>query len=409
MGRVVIGALLISAPSVLRAQDSLPPPTSALIEAHARLQADSTHRPSAPAPQRLRLTFTGDINLGTSFIKGGVPSDTMPSAFARVDSLFSGDLVVGNFEGAFSDTLPAGKCGTKTNCYEFRTPRWMARRLVEAGFTHLNLANNHASDLGLQGRIETSALLDTLGLQHYGILGEITIDTVRAECEVRSAEFLDASTDTSLRTSHFAPCNSVVALIGFTTYDFAYDLLQIERAKIVVDSIARLADVVVVTFHGGTEGKAAVRVGTGMERMGGERRGDLRRFSRAVIDAGADAVVGHGPHVLRGIEFYQGRPIAYSLGNFVTWHGFNMTGVNGLTGVLQLELNRDGSFASGRFVPLRQVKWVGAVPDRTRAALAQVRRLTRLDFPRTGAVFATDGSFTAPPPPSRSVRVRRTP
>lgn len=380
------GALLLGAPSLAQAQDSVPPPSNALVEAHARLLTDSSVRPSAHPP--IRLTFTGDINLGTSLLKGGVPSDTMPSAFARVDSLFTGDLVVGNFEGAFSDTLPAAKCGTKTNCYEFRTPRWMARRLVEAGFTHLNLANNHASDLGLPGRIETSALLDTLGLQHYGILGEIAIDTVRVGGSA-----------------------TVTALIGFTTYDFAYDLLQIERAKVVVDSIAQLVDVVIVTFHGGTEGKQAIRVGTGMERMGGERRGDLRRFARAVIDAGADAVVGHGPHVLRGIEFYNGRPIAYSLGNFVTWHGFNMTGVNAFTGVLQLELNGDGSFASGRFVPLRQVKWVGAVPDRTRAALTQVRRLTRLDFPRTGAVLSADGSFTAPAqaPLQRSSRVRRAP
>jgi hypothetical protein len=114
--------------------------------------------------------------------------------------------------------------------------------------------------------------------------------------------------------------------------------------------------------------------------------------------------------VLRGIEFYQGRPIAYSMGNFVTWHGFNITGVNGLTGVLQLDLNGDGSFAHGRFVPLRQVKWVGAVPDRTRAALTQVRHLTRLDFPRTGAVFALDGTFTlpAPPPPANPHRPRLT-
>ena len=192
----------------------------------------------------------------------------------------------------------------------------------------------------------------------------------------------------------------------FTTYDFAYDLLQIDRAKVVVDSMAHLADVVIVTFHGGAEGKKAGRVSTGMERMGGEKRGDLRKFTHAVIDAGADAVVGHGPHVLRGIEFYQGRPIAYSMGNFVTWHGFNITGVNALTGVLQLELNGDGSFTHGRFVPLKQVKWVGVVPDRTRAALAQVRRLTRLDFPRTGAVFSTDGSFTAPAATPSRVRVR---
>ncbi|HVX88650.1 MAG TPA: CapA family protein [Gemmatimonadales bacterium] len=387
-----VGALTFGAPSLTRAQDSTPP-SPALIQAHARILADTTARPRDRTT--VRLTFTGDINLGTSFLPNGVPPDTQASAFAQVDTLLRGDFVVGNFEGVFSDTLPAAKCGTKTNCYEFRTPRRMARRLVDAGFTHLNLANNHASDLGLEGRNETRQLLDSLGLRHYGILGEIALDSVQGLlCENGAcAPMLDRWTR--------------VAIIGFTTYDFAYDLLQVDRAKVVVDSMAKLADVVVVTFHGGTEGKKAVRVGTGMERMGGERRGDLRKFTHAVIDAGADLVVGHGPHVLRGIEFYRGRPIAYSLGNFVTWHGFNMTGVNALTGVLQVELNGDGSFAAGRFVPLRQVKWVGAVPDRSRAALTQVRRLTRLDFPRTGAVFATDGTFTAPTPrPSPRVRTR---
>lgn len=393
-----LGALLLGAPSLLHAQDSTPP-SPALIQAHERILADSTVRPRDRPT--VRLVFTGDINLGTSFLKGGVPPDTQASAFAQIDSLLRGDLVVGNFEGAFSDTLPAGKCGGISNCYEFRTPRWMVRRLVDAGFTHLNLANNHASDLGTAGRVETREVLDSAGLRHYGILGEIALDSVTGLlCEAGScAPVLDQWTR--------------VAVVGFSTYEFAYDLLQIARAKVVVDSMAKLADVVIVTFHGGTEGKSAVRVGIGMERMGGERRGDLRRFARAVIDAGADAVIGHGPHVLRGIEFYQGRPIAYSLGNFVTWHGFNMTGVNALTGVLQLELNGDGSFGSGRFIPLRQVKWVGAVPDSHRAALAQVRRLTRLDFPRTGAVIGANGALTAPPPrpeaPARRHSRRSTP
>ena len=366
-----LGALLVGAPSVLHAQDSTPPP-SALIGAQARIQ-DTVHLSTRPP---VRLTFTGDINLGTSLLKDGVPSDTLPSPFAQVDSLFTGDLVIGNFEGAFSDTLPAAKCGGRDNCYEFRTPHWMVRRLVEAGFTTLNQANNHASDLGVPGRDETRQVMDSVGIQHYGILGEIAFDTIRV-----------------------GDSSAVVAVVGFTTYDFAYDLLQIDRAKAVVDSVAHLADVVIVTFHGGAEGKKATHVKKGMDRMGGEKRGDLRRFTHAVIDAGADVVVGHGPHVLRAMEFYKGRLIAYSMGNFVTWHGFNMTGVNGLTGVLQLELNGDGSFASGRFVPLRQVKWVGAVPDRSRAALTQVRALTRTDFPATGARFAADGTISAPTPP----------
>lgn len=373
-----LGVLLAGTPSVSRAQDSLPP-SAALIQAHMRLQGSRGHLCTinaipTPCPS-VKLAFTGDINMGSSFITGGVPPDTQASAFAQVDTLLHGDLVIGNFEGAFSDTLPAGKCDGAKNCYEFRTPRWMGVRLVQAGFTHVNLANNHASDLGIAGRAETRQVLDSLGIKHYGILGEIAFDTL-------------GSGDTT----------TVVAVVGFTTYPFAYDLLQIERAKVVVDSVAHLADVVVVTFHGGKEGKQATRVAPGMEHMGGERRGDLRKFARAVIDAGADAVVGHGPHVLRGIEFYKERPIAYSLGNFVTWAGFNMTGVNALNGVLQLELEGNGSFTAGRFVSLKQVKWVGAVPDPSKSGLALVRRVTRLDFPTTGASIAADGSFKAPAP-----------
>jgi hypothetical protein len=370
-----LGALLVGAPTLVRAQERLRGP-----EGHVC----AINFIPTPCP-KVRLAFTGDINLGSDFLPNGVPPDTQASAFAQIDTLLVGDLVIGNFEGALSDTLPAGKCAGAKNCYEFRTPRRMARRLVDAGFTHMNQANNHASDLGVAGRGETAQLLDSLGITPYGILGAIAFDTLGAG-------------DTT----------TVVALLGFTTYPFAYSLLDIARAKVVVDSVAKLADVVIVTFHGGTEGKSATRVGPGMERMGGERRGELKKFARAVIDAGADAVVGHGPHVLRGIEFYKGRPIAYSLGNFVTWAGFNMTGVNALTGVLQLELEGTGRFTSGRFVPLKQVKWVGAVPDRNRAALALVRRVTRLDFPATGAVIAADGSFTQPPavrrPGGRAVR-----
>ena len=392
-----LGVLLTGTPSASHAQDSTSP-SSALVGAHARTQ--DTVRLSTRPP--VRLTFTGDINLGTSLLTGGVPSDTLPSPFAQVDSLFTGDLVIGNFEGAFSDTLPADKCAGRDNCYEFRTPHWLVRRLVEAGFTTLNQANNHASDLGVPGRDETRQVMDSVGLQHYGILGEIAFDTVRGTPCTAPEDTIGNPAPHDPRPATRDPCATIVAVVGFTTYDFAYDLLQIDRAKAVVDSVAHLADVVIVTFHGGAEGKKATHVKKGMDRMGGEKRGDLRRFTHAVIDAGADVVVGHGPHVLRAMEFYKGRPIAYSMGNFVTWHGFNMTGVNGLTGVLQLEVNGDGSFASGRFVPLRQVKWVGVVPDRSRAALAQVRSLTRTDFPATGARFAADGSITAPPPPRPS-------
>ena len=338
-----------------------------------------TYRQSA-SPGVIRLTFTGDINLGTTLLPDGVPPDSGRDLLAPVESFLTGDLVIGNFEGALSDTLPPAKCRPREkSCYTFRTPPFLAARLKDAGFTDLNLANNHSLDLGPAGRLATEAELDSLGIPHYGPLGEIAFDTLKVGDSLR-----------------------VVALVGFTTYPDAYDLLDIERSRQVVDSVRKLADVVIVTFHGGAEGDKAIRTGTGMERLGREKRGDLRQWAHAMIDAGADAVVGHGPHVLRGIEFWRGRPIAYSMGNFLTYRGFSLAGYKGITAVLHLELDPHGAFVAARLVPLRQLARVGPRPDPTRAALRLVRRVTKLDFPGTGASILPDGSLVAGPPrPSR--------
>jgi capsule synthesis protein PGA_cap len=329
----------------------------------------------------LHLVFTGDINLGTRTLEDGLPSDSGVSFFSQVDTLLRGDLVIGNFEGVLADTGESPKCRpNSTHCYAFATPTWLASRLAEAGFTHLNLANNHANDYGPDWRLHTQETLDSLGIRWYGPLEQIVIQPV----------WVDSTP-------------VMVGVVGFTTYPFAYNLLEIRRSRAVVDSIRRYVDVLVVTFHGGSEGARAVRVPVGPEKLVGEPRGNLRVWAHAVIDAGADAVVGHGPHVLRGIEFYRGKPVAYSMGNFATYRGFNLEGPLGLTGVLELRIRKDGRFDGGRLVPLRQQPGSGPAPDSTGAALKLVRRLSRLDFGPAGARFASDGVF-GPPPAARRVR-----
>jgi hypothetical protein len=237
----------------------------------------------------------------------------------------------------------------------------------------LNLANNHSNDLGGAGRGTTERILDSLGIKLYGPLGRIIVDTVRQ--------------GDSLTT---------VGLIGFTTYPFAYDLLDIERSVAVVDSVRRLVDVLVVTFHGGTEGVKALHTGEAAESLGAEPRGDLRRWARAVIDAGADAVVGHGPHVLRGMEFYRGHLIAYSLGNFLTYRGFNLAGPLGITGVLQLEFTGERTLRTARLIPMVQVPQRGPAPDPEGAAVQLVRRLSAEDFGATAAVITGSGEIKLP-------------
>ena len=120
-------------------------------------------------------------------------------------------------------------------------------------------------------------------------------------------------------------------------------------------------------------------------------------WARAVIDAGADAVVGHGPHVLRGMEFYRGRPIVYSLGNFLTYRGFNLSGPLGVTGVLQLEFGPDRRLAGVRLVPMVQRPGAGPGPDPSAEALDLVRRLSSEDFGSAAAQVDSHGVITGPP------------
>lgn len=258
-------------------------------------------------------------------------------------------------------------------CFAFRTPTYLASRLVEAGFTHLNLANNHANDLGLAGRATTESTLAALGLTTYGPLGRVSIDTVRRDGRA-----------------------TIVGLIGFATYPFAYDLLDVPSSVAVVDSVRRLVDVLVVTFHGGAEGTAAQHVGPGPEYLGREPRGDLRAWAHAVIDAGADVVVGHGPHVLRGIEFYRGRLIAYSLGNFATYRGFSVKGPLGVTGVLQLAFDAHGKLGRARLEPMRQLPQQGPRSDPVRTAIQLVRSLSAQDFGPDAARIEDNGTIRAP-------------
>jgi len=354
--------------------------------------------PPVPHPMAVRLAFVGDINLGTATLPDGVPPDSGRGLLDRARPFLTGDLVVGNFEGVLADTGTSEKCErmraqderrhprrkrrrpvpdtatVRPGCYAFRTPTALASRLVEAGFTHLNLANNHANDYGPAGRESTERILDSLGLRLYGPLGRVAIDTVRR--------------GDSLTT---------VGLLGFTTYPYAYDLLDIARSAAVVDSLRPLVDLLIVTFHGGSEGVRALHVPETAESLGREPRGDLRRWARAVIDAGADAVIGHGPHVPRGIEFYRERPIAYSLGNFVTYRGFNLDGPLGVTGVLQLEFAPDRRLRSARLVPMVQRSRQGPAPDPDRAALDLVRRLSSEDFGPAAARVTEDGAVFPPP------------
>jgi poly-gamma-glutamate capsule biosynthesis protein CapA/YwtB (metallophosphatase superfamily) len=112
------------------------------------------------------------------------------------------------------------------------------------------------------------------------------------------------------------------------------------------------------------------------------------------VDAGADLVVGHGPHVMRAMEFYKGRLIAYSLGNFAGYKALGYTGVVGVGGVLHVTLRRDGSYVAGSLTPTKMVAPGLPATDPARQALSLVRGLSDADLPTSGARIGDDGSIT---------------
>lgn len=322
--------------------------------------------PDAPGarPPSIIISAAGDIAMA--------PAAAGPGAFfdAGVRSALAAELSLGNLEG----TLASGgssKCGAdSTACYAFRAPPSYSIALKRAGFTIMNLANNHAYDYGAQGLVETVAALRRVGLRLTGRPGEIAV--------VRRGA-------------------TKVAFLGFAPHPWAQSLLDIAGAQRLVRAADRQADIVVVTMHAGAEGKKNRHVRPGPESYLGEPRGNAVAFSKAVVRAGADLVVGHGPHVLRGIEWYRGRMIAYSLGNFLgNGRNLNVTGVSGVSAVLRVTLKRDGSWVGGRLVPLKLT--AGGLPriDPRKSALTTVRKLSRKDFGRNAMRVSPSGTLLPP-------------
>ena len=274
--------------------------------------------PVEPA-RAIRVAAVGDIMMGTTFPESILPPEDGATLFRSVTRLLAGyNVVFGNLEGPLTDVERSPKCPQPRRngrpCFAFRTPPRYAARLAGAGFNAVNVANNHALDFGMEGMDNTLAALDNAGIQPVG--GE--------------------------RVAVFSVRGKSVAIAGFS-YSFrtryVHPLLDIDEAREIVSELKSEYDLVVVSFHGGAEGAQAMRVGDTEEEFMGEQRGNVVRFARAAVDAGADLVLGHGPHVPRAIEVYRGKLIAYSLGNFAVYSMFNIKGPSGLGYVLQVELD----------------------------------------------------------------------
>jgi hypothetical protein len=338
----------------------------------AHPKAVRTATPTAPVRRTalpdtvVKLAAVGDTTFGWDSSR---PSDDGVSLLAAARPLLVGDIVLGNLETTLTDKA-GGKCGAgSSNCFSFRVPPSFTRGLTSAGFTLMNLANNHANDYGAPGRAQTVAALHAAGLKTTGRPGEIAIVKVKA---------------------------ARVAVLGFAPYPWAQDARKLAAAKRLVRKAAGLADLVVVTGHLGGEGSAYARVRPGTEMFLGENRGNTMAFAHAVVDAGADLVALHGPHVLRALEWYRGRLIAYSLGNFSAYGNFNIDGPGGISAVLQATLRADGRWVEGRLAPVRLVGKGAPTPDPSGAAIATVRSLSRSDMGRRAPRLTSSGAILPP-------------
>jgi len=308
-----------------------------------------------PKPQVVRFAFTGDI----AMVAGPVGD-----YFGSVRRQLAGDVVLGNLEGTLTER-GSPKCGEgSTDCFSFHAPPSYARALRAAGFTVLNLANNHALDYGGIGQHDTVAALRASHLLTTGRPDEIAYVKVRG---------------------------TRVAVVGFAPYRWAQSLLDLPAAEALVRKADRWADLVVVTMHAGAEGSDHQHVRPGNEWFLGENRGNSVAFAHAVVRAGADLVVGSGPHVLRGVEWYHGRLIAYSMGNFVGYHTLATSGVTGVTGILHVTLERNSGWVSGRLDPVTIAGNGIPRPDAAEAAQGLVRTLSKQDFGMRAMRVAKNG------------------
>jgi poly-gamma-glutamate capsule biosynthesis protein CapA/YwtB (metallophosphatase superfamily) len=312
----------------------------------------------------ISIVAVGDIMLGSAFpSKVNLPPDDAVNSFKAVDSFLKGDVVFGNLEGCFLNSGNSKKCnGVNPNsCYAFRMPERYAGIIKKAGFNVLSVANNHVGDFENRGRRNTAKILDSLQINYAGQLDKpfdvFTIDSI------------------TYAFAAFAPNENTVSI------------KNLDSAKQLVRRLKQKADIVIVSFHGGAEGAKYEHVTRKTEIFYKENRGNVYAFSHAVIDAGADVVLGHGPHVTRAVEVYRNKFIAYSLGNFCTYGMFSLKGPNGIAPLLQLKLNAKGDFLYADVISVKQYKINRLTLDKNNAAFQKMKYLTDVDFKGHGLKF----------------------
>ena len=338
----------------------------ALLVLPAHSAAGDSTMPRAAAAS-VTIAAVGDTMLGDTPDLPPDPGTYLESVEPILDR--GAQIVFGNLEGTLT-TATAGKCGPVSRlsqiCFAYRDPPGFARYFKQAGFTILNDANNHSFDFGAAGQAQTVQAIHAAGLAQTGLPGEITV--------VR---------DQGIK----------VAFVAFAPYAYDADLLDLPAARSLIKRAGREADLVVVYMHAGAEGSGADHVTGREEHYLGEDRGNPEAFAHMAIDAGASLVIASGPHVLRGMQFYKGHLIAYSLGNFAGYSNFATGGDLDISVILHVTLSAAGRFESARIYPIRFTGAGRPIPGG--GGIAFIARLSSADFGSSAARIRPSGVVDA--------------
>ena len=317
----------------------------------------------------LTIAMTGDIMMGTTFPSRMLPANDGQQLFRDAKEVLNkADLAVGNLEGTLCDGGQSTK-GSGPNSYSFRTPTSYAPLLKEAGFDFLSMANNHANDFGLTGIESTERCLKEQGIKFSGIAG-------RVESAVIERKGLK------------------IGLCAFGHNSYTLKHTDLETVRRILENLKKQSDLIIVSFHGGAEGRTKNHLPHGSETFLGENRGSIRELAHFCVDNGADVVYGHGPHVTRAIEVYKGRFIAFSLGNFCTPYNVSLTGISGYAPLVQITIDRSGRFLHGKIHSLLQQRGIGPRTDKTHSAAREMKQLSEQDVPNSQARIDAQGNIT---------------
>lgn len=347
---------LTSKPAVQKAS-STPAPAPAAKPLPAPKSPSPAAKQPVTVPATVSIKAVGDMIPGTNYPYNKLPPKKELLLESVKPYLKGADILFGNFESTMTDYPYSSKAGGGRMLFAFRTPPSYAKIFKDVGFDILNVANNHSYDFNEQGFNDTINNIDSNGMKAVGKRDRIVYQNVKG------VNF---------------------AFIGFSNYGEVHNsLLELKAGAEIVKKAKEKADIVVISVHAGAEGTGAINVRNKTEIFYGENRGNMVLFSRTMIDAGADLILGHGPHVPRAMELYKGKLIAYSLGNFLGYRTLSTAGTLGKSLILDVKMTPQGDFVSGKIIPVElNRQGIPSIDDDFRS-VGLIRSLTKSDFPKT--------------------------